>query len=367
MAGSKKTDSGATIGQAPKRTAKRLIIDKAIVANVKKICTILQHGCGEEKLERSIREFVKTQDFIIPPDGALGKLHPSHYPAASTLRKLLLVDPPEVVTERAHPYLPQILDRYIEHHKHLLDIYQASASVVSSAPQPVSILSPADEMILANRAMHLCSNPYCQTPATGPVLSDPSQATDPGVACIIYGATEGEPRFHDQVPVLVNSIENWIWLCPAHAQLVTGAGSIEYTAELLMAWKKQHEQMMDAWMEGRKRAPFSVVPDNSGDPLAAPAIHFLNGLHSLLDTNMPLTAEDMIADMERLRVFVLECQIHVNPGSELDKTFNALDSICEYVLTSYGSLTAYTVPYRFAVFRKACYMGLELLKEKYKI
>ncbi len=98
---------------------------------------------------------------------------------------------------------------------------------------------------LAERVSYLCSCPDCRKPTLGP-SSDPNAAVNLGRAAHITAAAKGGPR-HD--PTLSTtqrrSIQNGIWLCPTHADLVD-KDEAAYPVTLLQQWKTQAEEQAAA-------------------------------------------------------------------------------------------------------------------------
>lgn len=94
--------------------------------------------------------------------------------------------------------------------------------------------------ILAKRARFQCSNPDCGAQTVGP-NSDPTKATMIGEAAHIMGAQPGAVRYDVAMSDVTRAaITNGIWLCRnCHGQIDRDAR--KYPAELLFAWRKDHE------------------------------------------------------------------------------------------------------------------------------
>ncbi|WP_366652709.1 HNH endonuclease [Stappia sp.] len=94
--------------------------------------------------------------------------------------------------------------------------------------------------ILAKRACFQCSNPDCATQTVGP-NNDPAKATIIGEAAHIMAAQPGGARYDaDMSDTTRAAITNGIWLCRnCHRQIDRDA--IRYPADLLFAWRKDHE------------------------------------------------------------------------------------------------------------------------------
>lgn len=94
---------------------------------------------------------------------------------------------------------------------------------------------------LAGRAGHLCSNPNCKQPTSGP--SEATKAvTNVGVAAHITAASKGGPRYNSSLTQEQRSdIENGIWLCQICGKAVDD-DPITYTEEILRDWKIKAEE-----------------------------------------------------------------------------------------------------------------------------
>jgi len=94
---------------------------------------------------------------------------------------------------------------------------------------------------LAKRAGQQCSNPGCRQSTSGPHAQD-SRAVNIGEAAHIRGARPRSARYDPSMtPEQRRDISNGIWLCRTCAKLVDSDSST-YTVELLLAWKRHHEQ-----------------------------------------------------------------------------------------------------------------------------
>lgn len=93
---------------------------------------------------------------------------------------------------------------------------------------------------LARRARFQCSNPDCGAQTVGP-NSDPAKATMIGEAAHIMGAQPGAARYDPGMSDVTRAaITNGIWLCRnCHGQV--DRDMEKYPAELLFAWRKDHE------------------------------------------------------------------------------------------------------------------------------
>jgi hypothetical protein len=73
---------------------------------------------------------------------------------------------------------------------------------------------------VAARVGHLCSNPKCRAPTSGPQI-DSSKALNVGVASHITAASPGGPRYDQALtPDQRKSADNALWLCQTCGKLV---------------------------------------------------------------------------------------------------------------------------------------------------
>lgn len=89
---------------------------------------------------------------------------------------------------------------------------------------------------LSARVGHVCSNPECRAPTSGPHESS-TRAVSIGVAAHISGAAPGGPRYNTEMsPQERSHTDNGIWLCENCAKLIdSNVGG--FPANLLRAWR----------------------------------------------------------------------------------------------------------------------------------
>lgn len=110
--------------------------------------------------------------------------------------------------------------------------------------------------LLAHRVGHVCSNPECQAPTSGPG-HEPTKSVTAGDAAHITAASPGGPR-HDSslTPEQRRGYDNGIWLCVTHARIIDQDDSC-HTVDLLRRWKSQAENRA---MKGLGRPQVSKTP-----------------------------------------------------------------------------------------------------------
>jgi len=111
---------------------------------------------------------------------------------------------------------------------------------------------------LAARVGHLCSNPDCKQPTSGPSESKKA-VTNVGVASHITAASEGGPRYDPLLtPEKRSSVENGIWLCQKCAKAIDD-DTTTYSKSLLNRWKEKAEASAREVIEGGPKATVTSI------------------------------------------------------------------------------------------------------------
>jgi hypothetical protein len=114
-------------------------------------------------------------------------------------------------------------------------------SVFRSAAGSRDDFSAATKEMLARRVGHLCSNPGCRQPTSGP-QENPAKAINIGVAAHISAAAPGGPRYDSSLsPSERTAGENGIWLCQSCGKLVDN-DPLQYSSIILRDWKGASER-----------------------------------------------------------------------------------------------------------------------------
>ena len=172
---------------------------------------------------------------------------------------------------------------------------------------------------LADRVARRCSNPDCQAITSGP-QTDPSRATNIGVAAHITAAAEGGPRYDSSLSAEQRSAaENGIWLCQNCAALID-RDTTRFTVELLRGWKSVAEDrarysMGKAFQPATETESQRKMKKILAMKGAMVTLRWLNAPeHSRLNGRFSSEAEIMVKDCDEDRLF-----FHV-PGSGTNGT-----------------------------------------------
>lgn len=97
---------------------------------------------------------------------------------------------------------------------------------------------------LAQRFGYRCSFPKCHKLTVGPILSSAEGVLTVGRACHIEAASKGGPRYNpDMSSEARKSIENGIWCCTVHADLIDNDTEL-FSVPSLKEWKQLAEKMI---------------------------------------------------------------------------------------------------------------------------
>jgi hypothetical protein len=113
---------------------------------------------------------------------------------------------------------------------------------MKSKPKVRDNFSPKIIEQLKMRAAFICSNPSCSVMTIAPAIENENQFQYIGKAAHITAAAKGGPRYDSNLASEKRtSIDNAIFLCSNCADTIDKNNGIDYRAETLKTWKKNHE------------------------------------------------------------------------------------------------------------------------------
>lgn len=251
---------------------------------IKNICARRMEGqFGDPVIKDDLKKFVETdlkEKFYEPGlKSRMGeRAYEKHLELYRAYEDFALRLPPTTITRafregvsRSAIVLLELFDLYIEQY--------------DPAPKPLSntslkLPSLSDDFsfetayYLKERAISRCSFDNCPHPTSGPVMKDSKLFLPLGKAVCIYGVYPEQPRYDASKPQQPDDINNAIWLCRYHAYLVNAEDGKDYSGETLKKWKRAHEQLMHAWVQGRKKPYFELNLTETLPELAAEIISF---------------------------------------------------------------------------------------------
>lgn len=109
------------------------------------------------------------------------------------------------------------------------------------------------------RAAFICSNPDCRLMTVGPSIKDDKFLYNGQVAHILPASLGGPRDAHGIAPEQRVHLDNAIFLCGSCAQLIDKNNGIDYPADLLIDWKRQHMLFISNALN-KQKASLSKIP-----------------------------------------------------------------------------------------------------------
>ncbi|HHQ4884028.1 TPA: hypothetical protein ACSP3N_000589 [Aeromonas veronii] len=188
---------------------------------------------------------------------------------------------------------------------------------------------------VAERAAYICSNPSCRRITIGPDQATQNLSIKTGEAAHICAASSGGPRYDmSQSPQERKGIANAIWLCGTCADLVDKNDGNGYPIEHLRKWKRDHESLMKACLEGGQRLVFQFFPHHPDEHLAKRLVYLLEDKGSLF---APYDQEDprrVLESLKELRVAITALRAEISPDSPLSIVAELIVSACRHYMNS---------------------------------
>ena len=114
--------------------------------------------------------------------------------------------------------------------------------------------------VIAKRASFICSNPDCRVLTICPSETDEEKFISMYKIAHITAASEGGPRYDSSLtPDLRHSVENGIFLCSNCADMIDKNKGVDFSADLLRNWKKEHEKWIKENLNKSLTSPFSTI------------------------------------------------------------------------------------------------------------
>lgn len=188
---------------------------------------------------------------------------------------------------------------------------------------------------LAERASYICSNPACNRITVGPVTTNPTLSTKTGVAAHICAAAPGGPRYDmSQTPAERSGIANAIWLCSTCSTLIDKNTGIDYPANHLRKWKRDHEELIKTCLEGGKRVVFQLLKTPTDHSSANQLLTFMQQRGVLF---VPLHGEyppHVFDSIKEIRTFLTQLQASIDSESPLAVIVDSINHACRHFMNT---------------------------------
>lgn len=222
---------------------------------------------------------------------------------------------------------------------------------------------------IAERAGYVCSSPKCRRLTIGPDNLQANKSIKTGVAAHICAASPGGPRYDmSQTPSERQSISNALWLCATCSVLIDKNQGLDYPADHLKKWKKDHEALIKECLEGNKRVAFQFMSLSDQSNLCRRIVNFLADKGALfieLEYEIPHYVFDSVKE---IRTFLLSIQSQVLEGSPLEIIIDSITNACRHFMNTTNSQMSMTeMAYSLGAMRKIIGLNLADMKKVYDI
>ena len=113
---------------------------------------------------------------------------------------------------------------------------------------------------LAKRASYVCSNAGCRALTIAPADVDAMKVLFIGKAAHICAAASGGPRYDIGMSAEQRrAIENALFLCSNCADMIDKNSGRDFSKEILLRWKVEHEMWVRSNLNRRPDSPLSIV------------------------------------------------------------------------------------------------------------
>lgn len=222
---------------------------------------------------------------------------------------------------------------------------------------------------MAERAGYICSNPSCNRVTIGPENSDPNKSSSIGVAAHICAAASGGPRYDmSQTSIQRGSIKNGIWLCASCSTVIDNNNGLDYPAEHLRKWKRDHEALIKSCIEGSKRIAFQSHSSKVDERFAKQLLATLEDKGALY---MPYHQERqlfVIESLKELRQLAITISPNLDYGSQLQIILDSIAEACRYYMnTTSVDADVQEIEYSLGALRKIIGLNIGQLIQHYNL
>ena len=228
---------------------------------------------------------------------------------------------------------------------------------------------PATVRKVAERASFVCSNPSCNRITIGPAAQDHTRSANVGVAAHICAASPHGPRYDmSQSSAERSSIKNAIWLCGTCAALVDKNQGVDYPADHLRKWKKDHESLMQSSLEAGKRVILGMLLGPSDRKEATKLIRLLEYKGAMFQ---PYAVEDPVRvarSLGDIRSALTDLRGELSENSEVDIAAESIIKACQhYMNTVPDNPSLLELEYSLGAVRKLVGINLSRLLQSHDI
>ncbi len=214
---------------------------------------------------------------------------------------------------------------------------------------------------LAERAGFICSNPLCHRLTVGPSEKDTNKSIRTGVASHICAASAGGPRYDiSQSKLDRESINNGIWLCATCSVMIDKNEGLNYPADHLKKWKKDHETLIKQCLEGGKRMMLQFMTQDNQTTECRAIIKFLEQRGSFFMDYHHEVPQYVFESIKETRTYLTQVSANLTADSPLEIIVDSMNHGCRHFMnTTQPSMTLIEMEYSLGALRKI--IGINLL------
>ncbi len=137
-----------------------------------------------------------------------------------------------------------------------------------------------------------------------------------------------------QTPAERAGISNAIWLCATCSTLIDKNNGMDYPADHLRRWKRDHEELIKTCLEGQKRVIFQFfnAPTDQSE-----ANHLLTFIQQRGVLFVPLHDESLphvFESIKEIRTFLTQLQANLDKDSPLAVIVDSINHACRYFMNT---------------------------------
>lgn len=221
----------------------------------------------------------------------------------------------------------------------------------------------------AERAGYIFSNPSCKKVTIGPEISDPNKSSSIRVAAHICTASPGGPRYDmSQTPTQRCSITNGIWLCASCSTVIDNNNGLDYPADHLSKWKRDHESLIKSCIEGSKRIAFQSHSSTIDERFAKQLLAVLEDKGVLYIPYHQENQTFIIESLKELRQLAVSISPNLDYGSQLEIIITSIANACRYYMnTTSIDANVQEIEYSLGALRKIIGVNIGQLVQHYDL
>jgi len=220
--------------------------------------------------------------------------------------------------------------------------------------------------LVAYRAAYVCSNPDCLRLTAGPSLANASLKVKIGEAAHIVGEKPRSARHEDLGDLVLNGINNALWLCASCHTAIDKNNGIDHPTSLLRKWKSDIEARISAILKSHQ-SPLPLYERTSSNSKIAQDIADILGNHGAFFQQHSYEDPNAVVSSINVARKKIERQVRmINGDSRLRAIGRAIHDACRDYMNETSVDQSIWRSY-LDVLRARCGVQLKSLKREYGV